>query len=134
MSTIRLIRCCDCAADMAETDDEPVFACTGCGRDDCLQDTGAVIEHMTWRGIAIEVRFHADWLDGYMAHLDIYARSPERAPLPMTETGYKSHFLDIGEVEAAGGPVAYVTAWLEQEANSDDWREREESTRQMSLF
>jgi hypothetical protein len=134
MSAIRLIRCCDCAATMEEADDEPVFSCAECGRDDCLMDTGAIVERLTWRGIAIEVRFHAEWLTGFIAHLDITAVSPERAPLPFTETGYRSHFLDIGEVEAAGGAAAFVAAWLDEEAKCESWRDHETATQQLSLF
>jgi hypothetical protein len=31
----------------------------------------------------------------------------------MSETGYRSHFCSRELVEDAGGPVAFVTAWLE---------------------
>jgi hypothetical protein len=37
-------------------------------------------------------------------HLQIEAVQPPREPLPITETGYKSHFVAIEAIEAAGGP------------------------------
>jgi hypothetical protein len=41
----------------------------------------------------------------------LFAVQPPREPLPITETGYKSHFVAIEAIETAGGPVAY--AWRE---------------------
>ncbi len=37
----------------------------------------------------------------------------DRSPHPMSETGYRSHFCPRELVEEAGGPVDFVTAWLE---------------------
>ena len=42
-----------------------------------------------------------------VAHLDITTIEPPRAPLPITETGYRSHFLHPDEVAAYGGPEAF---------------------------
>lgn len=134
MTSIRHIRCCDCGAVTDETPDDPVFACIECESDDCLLDTGAMIDTFTWHGIDIEVRYQPDWLTSFIAHLDVTSLKPERAALPFTETGYRSHFLDPGIVEAAGGPIAFVTAWLDEAAKDDEWRERESQTRQLSLF
>lgn len=55
-------------------------------------------------------------------------------PLPVTETGYRSHFTSREAVEAEGGPVAYARKWLDCEAMSDAWKAREAAARQMSLF
>lgn len=56
------------------------------------------------------------------------------APLPMTETGYRSHFLPAAAVVEASAPVAYVRAWLDHEARSPAWRQRADAARQMTLF
>ena len=45
--------------------------------------------------------------------------APSGAVLPITETGYRSHFLAATEVIAAGGPVRYVLAWLDREGELD---------------
>ena len=50
-------------------------------------------------------------------------------PLPVTETGYRSHFIPAGTVAEHGGAVAFVTAWLEHEAARTGW-----SGAQLSLF
>ncbi|HEY2034444.1 MAG TPA: hypothetical protein VGH02_12230 [Rhizomicrobium sp.] len=94
---------------------------------------------IVWSGITIEVRWEPSWLNitgsGYdTAHLAIESVSPERARLPITETGYRSHFTSPETVAAYGGPVAYVEAWLETESLAPDWRREEQERRQLSLF
>ena len=95
-----------------------------------------------WRGITVQVEYEADWLGAAArgskliasAHLQLRSIAPERAPLSVTETGYRSHFLPMGDVEAAGGPVAYATAWLNAMAKSREWIRQEQESRQLSLF
>lgn len=92
------------------------------------------IHRLTWRGIEIEARYTPlQWK--VIAHLEIESVAPERAPLPITETGYRSHFHQPGTVEANGGDVvAQVIAWLDEEAASPEWEAYEESRRQLTLF
>jgi hypothetical protein len=92
-----------------------------------------------WNGIAIEIRWEPHWLNlsslGHdTAHLEIESIAPECAPLPITETGYRSHFTSVEVVAAYGGPVAYVEAWLETESQAPDWRRNEQERRQLTLF
>jgi hypothetical protein len=94
-----------------------------------------------WQGITIEVVYEPNWLgiatptsELPSAHLDIRSVAPERAPLPITETGYRSHFLHPDEIDELGGPVAYVEAWLNEMARSSEWRDFMTSSRQLSLF
>ena len=99
------------------------------------------IERLEWQGITVSVSYEADWLGmskslpkGATSHLEIEAVSPERAVLPVTDTGYRSQFLRPGTVEGAGGPVAYAKAWLDEAANAPAWKRRKETSRQLSLF
>ncbi|MFC2966856.1 hypothetical protein [Acidimangrovimonas pyrenivorans] len=88
-----------------------------------------------WQGIAIEINWEAKWhnSDIYpIAHIQL--RAEGRQPLPMTETGYRSHFVQREQVEAYGTPVEYVTAWLEEAALSPAWPRYVEESKQMSLF
>lgn len=99
----------------------------------------AVVETIVWRGLIIEITYVPDWLNSAaseyrMSHLEIRSISPERAALPMTETGHRSHFMAHGIVEDAGGPVAYITAWLEHDAKLPSWRRLEARQRQLDLF
>jgi len=56
-------------------------------------------------------------------------RTGNGTPLPVTETGYRSHFMGKGNVAQHGGAVAFVTAWLDHEADRTGWRGA-----QLSLF
>lgn len=96
------------------------------------------IRTITWRGITIEIRYEADWLgcvrEDRVCHFDIEAVASERTPLPITETGYRSHFANPVEIDEAGGPVAFVTAWLDAAAQAPAWKEKEQASRQLALF
>lgn len=89
-----------------------------------------------WNGILLEITDEPQWLgiDEDLAHLTVTSIRPDHAPLPITETGYRSHFVAAADVDSAGGPVAYVSAWLTAEAGSSAWREREQAARQFTLF
>ncbi len=91
--------------------------------------------------LSIEIRYAPSWSRAYLevygkplAHLEITTIEPARAELPITETGYQSLFLPASAFEDEGGPVAFVQAWLEGEAESEAWKQREEAARHMSLF
>lgn len=100
------------------------------------------IEHheTVWNGVTITISYEPRWLslaDDYgldTAHLEIEAVAPERAPLPITETGYRSHFTTAHAVAAMGGPVALVLAWLNEEAASPASQREVAATRQLTLF
>lgn len=88
-----------------------------------------------WRNIPLIVRYESRWLESEatnVAHLQVESAARER--LPITETGYRSHFVPAAEIEEAGGPVAYATAWLEDMARSAEWKRYAEASRQLSLF
>lgn len=89
---------------------------------------------LKWQGIEIEATYTPrKW--GAIAHLQIRSIAPAGAPLPITSTGYRSHFHQPGIVEAHGGDVvAQVTAWLDEEATRRDWRAHVEAARQGELF
>lgn len=87
-----------------------------------------------WESIEIEATYSPiKW--GVVAHLEIESIQPPRAPLPITETGYKSHFHPCGTVEANGGDVvAQIVAWLDEEAAKPEWRAYAAQSRQGELF
>ena len=93
---------------------------------------------IVWNGIRIEIKFERKFLsgttEGLPSHLAIECLEPARTPLPITETGFRSHFPPLASVEARGGPVAYVIAWLNEEAKSPKWKAAQASARQLSLF
>ena len=95
-----------------------------------------IFEHrLIWGDYTIEVIHTSDWCAQIgLDHLSITCLSPERAALPFTETGYKSHFLHGDNVIRAGGAVAYVTAWLDQASETPEWQAHVKKSRQGSLF
>jgi hypothetical protein len=79
-----------------------------------------------WRGVQVEITFTPDAF-GVVDHIEL--RTEARAPLPVTETGYRSHYPPLGTVTEYGGAVAFVTAWLDHEAERTKWQGA-----QLSLF
>lgn len=94
---------------------------------------------LKWQGREVDVTYCPSYsrsveeIQGYaLAHLQV--ESAGRAPLPFTETGYRSHFLPAFEVDSEGGPLAYVQHWLEWAAQDPDWKRSEQEGKQMILF
>lgn len=96
------------------------------------------ITRSNWNGIEIEIRWNRNYLvyddQTHMAHLEIMSVKPERAPLPITETGYKSHFTHVSAVESYDSPKAFVEAWLDHASYDPAWREAQTARAQLSLF
>lgn len=87
-----------------------------------------------WQGIKLCVRYEPiKW--NVISHIEIESVEPERAPLPITSTGYLSHHIPIGSVEAEFDSVVdCILAWLDERANSPEWREHKEKSAQGELF
>ncbi len=80
-------------------------------------DMEAQTHRFQWQGIEMEAVYTPlKW--GVIAHLQVRSVHPERARLPITETGYRSQ----------------VIAWLDEEAADPAWRRYIEANRQGSLF
>ena len=96
---------------------------------------------LDWQGLHIEVRYCPSWSKSYediygapLAHLAIETVEPPRSPLPMTETGFRSHFTVAEAIDNEGGAVAFVRGWLEEGASSADWKKQEAAARQLSFL
>lgn len=87
-----------------------------------------------WQAIEIEATYTPlKW--GVIAHLEIRSIHPALAPLPISKTGYRSHFYAPGTIEAHGGDVVgQVIAWLDEAAVGVDWQRNIEACRQGELF
>lgn len=84
--------------------------------------------------VKIRITHARDYLSQGTDHIEIEAIKPKRKPLPITETGYLSHFIDWQQLSSAGGTVTFVTAWLEREGKSKAWNKREMTRAQGDLF
>ena len=87
-----------------------------------------------WQGIRICVRYApVKW--NVISHIEIEAIEPVLAHLPITPTGYLSHHIPIGSVEAEFDNVAdCILSWLDARAQSAEWREHVEKSAQGELF
>ena len=95
----------------------------------------AEINTFTWEGIEIELTYVPKAYGGTIAHLEVRTVNPEGASLPITKTGYRSHFHPVGTVEENDGTlIEQVTAWLNHEAKSKKWQMYLIESRQLSLF
>jgi len=96
-------------------------------------------ETFVWQGLTIEALYTPNCSESYRAtygyalsHLQVIAAG--RAPLPISDTGYRSYFERDDNIAAEGGAVAYVRAWLECAAQSPAWLDAQVQARQLSLF
>ena len=97
---------------------------------------------LDWHGIRIEVRYCRCWTQLYrgypdeysMAHIEIESIEPAHAMLPITETGFLSHFVPEPCVIEGGGVLDYVSAALDEAAANPKWKAKELAARQYSLF
>ena len=92
-------------------------------------------EILEWQGITLSVECERNYatMTG-LTHLSIHVLEPSKAELPITGTGYRSHFLSEAEVMEFGSPVGFVRAWLDAEAATPEWKAQQQAARQMTLF
>ena len=83
-----------------------------------------------WAGITIRICLTRNWLNGTAHHLEIRADEP----LPITTTGYRSHFLPTDLEVDREDVVAFLNNWLETAAQSQEWQNHLERKRQGDLF
>jgi hypothetical protein len=84
--------------------------------------------------VRIRITHSRDYLGQGQDHIEVESLAPKKAPLPITETGYRSHFIAPLDLVNDGGPVTFVTAWLDREAKGKDWQKRVVIRQQGDLF
>lgn len=84
-----------------------------------------------WQGRNIHLSYCPEYFKD-IAHLEIRAEDGE--PLPITETGYKSHFFMTQCPPCLQDIISFVIDWMNEEAKSKCWQEYCESSKQLSLF
>jgi hypothetical protein len=99
-------------------------------------------DELVWNGITVLVSYEPHWLglpgeplsEFDFAHLELKVLEPVGAPLPVTDTGYWSEFLSVGEAEDEGGPKAIAAALLDEMSNTKSWRVAWARWEQRDLF
>jgi hypothetical protein len=86
-----------------------------------------------WQGVALSVAYIPNCFSEGVHHIELKVLCPAGAILPVTDTGYRSHFF-TDDPEEFGGLAGYVQDWLDRHAASPEWKRREMEPRQLRLF
>lgn len=89
-----------------------------------------IMQQIEWQGITITITHRKTWPINSFSHIEVKANQR----LPMTETGYKSHFMPNEALSEYDGVIDFVTQWLEATCKTKEWLAHVESLRQPSLF
>ena len=89
---------------------------------------------MRWRGVSLKLSEinNPRWSGWTILHLEVVAARD--TPVPITNTGFLQHGIDAEELSAAGGAVAFMTAWLDREAETPRFRRAVARWKQGDLF
>lgn len=85
---------------------------------------------LQWSDIIIDVSFRANWLNTDHWHIELRADQP----LPVTETGYRSQFVPMTDLEDEAAIREFVLFWLDDGATRPDWQRFVADSRQLKLF
>jgi hypothetical protein len=83
-----------------------------------------------WNGLPVTATMQFCWHSLDLVHIEV--RCPER--LPVTETGYRSHYTHVDTVKELDGLEGYLNFWFDQLANTKEWQRYWEDRKQLSLF
>ena len=86
---------------------------------------------LIWNGLDIRVTLSREKEPSYINFVHIEIRCKE--PLPMTNTGYRSHFMQAEAFAEYESLEAFITAWLEEAEQSKDWKQILEARQQLSF-
>ena len=76
-------------------------------------------QEITWREIPIKVIYHADCFQSLnKVHIEIDCNQP----LPLTDTGYKSIFVDTVDVPNLNTAVSHVINLLDEKVSEANWQ------------
>lgn len=89
---------------------------------------------LVWRDVTSRIRHTPEYLSKGWSHVEIIVTKPRKAPLPITSTGYLSHFLGEDELKRAGAPVRFFLDWIGRESLTKQWAAAEFKWRQGDLF
>ena len=83
-----------------------------------------------WEGIRFDLSYTQPSYAAPFHHIELRAS----VPLPVTETGYRSHFIQPDGLALWPSAEAFVLEWLNTEAKSEAWKTYRQQSRQLSLF
>jgi hypothetical protein len=89
-----------------------------------------LFEELVWNGIKMKVSCICEWPINDFCHIEIRSDGPN----PITKAGYRSHFMKLEYLDEYNTYVDYVRAWLDEAAQSKEWKQHVEQARQGTLF
>lgn len=94
---------------------------------------------MIWRNVAITIEHNDNYSISYnqvygtaLTHTNI--NRDDGLELPITDTGYRSLFLDSSVLDNYEDILDYIRQWLDHEAKSKAWLAKEADQIQLKLF
>lgn len=95
-----------------------------------------IVTEFEWQAITIQLLYRPQWSKAAvgMSHLEIQVVEPESACLPITETGYRSHFFPSERTYTEMELIVHVRDWLEEEALNPKWKATQLEQQQLTLF
>jgi hypothetical protein len=97
--------------------------------------TSPITAMLVWNGIKIMVTHTPGYFNlphGQLDHIELHTEND--TPLPVTKTGYRSHFVFEQQLEPYGSALAYVQTWLDHEAQCPAWQRTFAASKQLRLF
>ena len=94
-----------------------------------MEDPREALE-IQWQGIAVTVHIERNWLNSGFDHIEVKANQS----LPITNTGYRSHFMTPAELDQWDSMEAFVRDWLDDAALARQWQDYLAAQRQLRLF
>lgn len=92
---------------------------------------------ITWNKIPIEIEYDPDYSPAYKefnGHALAHVQVKSDRPLPITKTGYKSHFIPEPLVAEYGMVTEFIVAMLNEAALSTEWQKQQSEQIQLNLF
>lgn len=83
-----------------------------------------------WCGISVEINHVPDWPGHGYQHIELRAAQM----LPVTETGYRSHYIHNDEIALFENAEAFVIEWLDEYAKDPEWLRHVEASKQLNFF
>jgi hypothetical protein len=90
-----------------------------------------IITTLTWEGMTMTITYTPKRFADF-DHIEVLTQN--RQPIPITETGYRSHFLHHEALAPYTTAHDFVIAWLEHDAKLPEWQALKQASRQLSLF
>ena len=109
-------------------------AARGLTRFNAHRQDRTTVHWFTWRHLRLKLEETPHYPSHGWTMLQLHVIAARDVPCPLTRTGYFAHFLDEIELAAAGGAVAFMTAWLDRDAALKPYKQAETRWRQGDLF